>query len=119
MYNAGGDSEIKSSGLSWHRPHQLHRGGEAGEGRDAENAWVRQGIAQQTLHHRPGHAQGAPDERGFPNPLSAATIRDLATDTELLEWARHEAVYLLDHHPQLAQRHVQRWLGSRAHYLKA
>ena len=44
---------------------------------------------------------------------------NLATDTDLLEWARHEAVYLLDHHPQLAQRHVQRWLGSRAQFLKA
>ena len=44
---------------------------------------------------------------------------DLATDTALLEWARAEAVRMWDQHPQLAQRHVQRWLGSRAHYLKA
>ena len=31
------------------------------------------------------NAQGAPDERGFPNPLMAATIRDLGTDTESRE----------------------------------
>jgi ATP-dependent DNA helicase RecG len=44
---------------------------------------------------------------------------DLATDTALLEWARLEAPKLLDHHPHLAQRHVQRWLGTKAEYLKA
>ena len=44
---------------------------------------------------------------------------DLATDGALLEWARQEAVMMWDHHPQLAERHVQRWLGTRAQYLKA
>ena len=44
---------------------------------------------------------------------------DLASDGALLEWARQEAVHLWDHHPQLAERHVQRWLGTRAKYLKA
>ena len=44
---------------------------------------------------------------------------DLAVDTDLLEWARQEAPKLLDQYPQLAERHVQRWLGTRAEYLKA
>ncbi|MFM2050619.1 MAG: hypothetical protein RL682_1110, partial [Pseudomonadota bacterium] len=26
---------------------------------------------------------------------------------------------LLDHHPVLAEKHVQRWLGTKAEYLKA
>jgi ATP-dependent DNA helicase RecG len=44
---------------------------------------------------------------------------DLATDTELLEWARKEAPMMLDHHPTLAEKHVQRWLGTKSEYLKA
>ena len=44
---------------------------------------------------------------------------DLNRDTELLEWARREAPMLLDQHPQLAVRHVIRWLGGKAEYLKA
>jgi ATP-dependent DNA helicase RecG len=44
---------------------------------------------------------------------------NLATDTVLLEWARKEAPMLLDHHPALAEKHVQRWLGTRAEFLKA
>ena len=44
---------------------------------------------------------------------------DLATDTVLLEWARKEAPMLLDQHPVLAEKHVQRWLGGKSEYLKA
>jgi ATP-dependent DNA helicase RecG len=44
---------------------------------------------------------------------------DLNHDTVLLEWARREAPMLLDHHPQLAERHVARWLGGKAEFLKA
>ena len=44
---------------------------------------------------------------------------DLARDVELLEWARLEAQKLLDHHPHLAEKHVQRWLGTKAEFLKA
>ena len=44
---------------------------------------------------------------------------DLATDTALLEWARKEAPMLLDRYPHLAERHVQRWLGTRSEFLKA
>jgi len=44
---------------------------------------------------------------------------DLNHDTVLLEWARREAPMLLDHHPHLAERHVARWLGGKAEFLKA
>lgn len=44
---------------------------------------------------------------------------DLTTDSALLEWARQEAPMLLDRHPHLAQKHVQRWLGGKAEFLKA
>ena len=44
---------------------------------------------------------------------------DLAQDSDLLEWARREAPMLLDRHPHLAARHVQRWLGGKAEFLKA
>jgi ATP-dependent DNA helicase RecG len=44
---------------------------------------------------------------------------DLAQDVELLEWARAEAPMLLDRYPQLAHKHVARWLGSKAEFLKA
>jgi ATP-dependent DNA helicase RecG len=44
---------------------------------------------------------------------------DLATDTDLLAWARQEAPVLLERHPGLAHQHVQRWLGTKAEFLKA
>lgn len=44
---------------------------------------------------------------------------DLAQDTALLEWARAEAPMLLDRYPHLAHKHVARWLGGKAEYLKA
>jgi ATP-dependent DNA helicase RecG len=44
---------------------------------------------------------------------------NLAEDTALLDWARAEAPKMLDRHPVLATKHVQRWLGSKAEYLKA
>ena len=44
---------------------------------------------------------------------------DLNHDTVILEWARREAPMLLDEHPQLAARHVARWLGAKAEFLKA
>jgi ATP-dependent DNA helicase RecG len=44
---------------------------------------------------------------------------DLATDGALLEWARKEAPKMLDRHPQLAEKHVQRWLGTKSEFLKA
>ncbi|ARV19058.1 ATP-dependent DNA helicase RecG [Curvibacter sp. AEP1-3] len=44
---------------------------------------------------------------------------DLATDTELLDWAKAEAPMLLDTYPHLAAKHVARWLGGKAEFLKA
>ena len=44
---------------------------------------------------------------------------DLATDTHLLEWARELAPVMLDRYPRHAERHVARWLGGKAEYLKA
>ena len=44
---------------------------------------------------------------------------DLATDAELLAWARALAPVMLDQHAELAERHVLRWLGGKGEYLKA
>jgi ATP-dependent DNA helicase RecG len=44
---------------------------------------------------------------------------DLLHDEPLLRHARRAAQRLLDADPQVAERHVARWLGSRAEYLKA
>ena len=51
----------------------------------------------------------------------AALLRfaDLAEDSELLQWARRAAPVMLARHPDLAARHVARWLGARTDYLKA
>jgi ATP-dependent DNA helicase RecG len=37
----------------------------------------------------------------------------------LLEWARRAAPLMLARYPDLAERHVNRWLGGRAEFLKA
>lgn len=44
---------------------------------------------------------------------------DLSTDTVLLDWARDLAPLMLARDPELAQRHISRWLGSKADFLKA
>ena len=44
---------------------------------------------------------------------------DLATDNEVLEWARSVAPLMLDAYPELAQKHVHRWLSTKAEFLKA
>ncbi|MDT8990826.1 ATP-dependent DNA helicase RecG [Curvibacter sp. APW13] len=44
---------------------------------------------------------------------------DLTQDQALLDWARAEAPKMLDRHPQLARKHVERWLGGKAEFLKA
>ena len=72
-------------------------------------------IARRDLEIRgPGEFLGA-------RQSGAALLRfaDLATDTALLDWARSAAPVLLDLHPELAHTHVERWLGSKAQYLKA
>ncbi len=72
-------------------------------------------IARRDLDIRgPGEFMG---ERQSGAPL--LRFADLATDTHLLEWARAAADHMLDAHPQTAQRHMDRWMGSKAEYLKA
>ena len=44
---------------------------------------------------------------------------DMTLDEDLVRRARRAAQALLDSHPELAERHVARWLGGRAEYLKA
>ena len=72
-------------------------------------------IARRDLEIRgPGEFLGARQ--------SGATLlrfADIAQDIGLLHVARAAADRLLDSDPQIAQRHVDRWLGSREHYLKA
>ena len=72
-------------------------------------------IARRDLDIRgPGEFLGA-------RQSGAAMLRfaDLATDSHLLEWARDWAPQLLQRWPELAQRHIDRWLGSKSDYLKA
>ena len=51
----------------------------------------------------------------------AAMLRfaDVATDGELLDWARALAPRMLDQHPEMAATHVARWLGGKSDFLKA
>jgi ATP-dependent DNA helicase RecG len=44
---------------------------------------------------------------------------DLQEDAPLLQAARRLAPQLLDRHPEAARRQVERWLGSKAEFLKA
>ncbi len=72
-------------------------------------------IARRDLEIRgPGEFLGA---RQSGAPL--LRFADLALDADLLNWARNLAPKMLDQHPELAEKHVQRWLGDRAEYLKA
>jgi ATP-dependent DNA helicase RecG len=72
-------------------------------------------IARRDLEIRgPGEFLGA---RQSGAPL--LRFADLTLDADLLEWARALAPVMLDRHPGLADRHVGRWLGGRADYLKA
>lgn len=72
-------------------------------------------IARRDLEIRgPGEFLGA-------RQSGAAMLRfaDLATDTHLLEWARAWAPKMLAKWPDMAQKHVDRWLGGKSDYLKA
>jgi len=72
-------------------------------------------IAHEDLRLRgPGEYLGA---RQSGAPL--LRFADLNEDTDLLEQARATAEELLGAHPDLAQRHRERWLGDRAHFLGA
>lgn len=72
-------------------------------------------IARRDLEIRgPGEFLGA---RQSGAPL--LRFADLLTDTPLLEWARGVAPWMLDRHPERAERHIARWLGGKSDYLKA
>jgi len=72
-------------------------------------------IARRDLDIRgPGEFMGA-------RQSGAELLRfaDLQEDAPLLQIARQLAPMLLDKHPQAAQAQVERWLGSKAEFLKA
>jgi ATP-dependent DNA helicase RecG len=72
-------------------------------------------IARRDLEIRgPGEFMGA-------RQSGDAMLRfaDVVADAALLDWARRLAPVMLDQHPALAEQHVQRWLGSKAEFLKA
>jgi ATP-dependent DNA helicase RecG len=50
---------------------------------------------------------------------SMLRFANLETDAELLEWAQKQAQTMWEQTPIQAELHVQRWLGSKAEYLKA
>jgi ATP-dependent DNA helicase RecG len=72
-------------------------------------------IARRDLEIRgPGEFMGA-------RQSGDALLRfaDLALDAGLLAHARQVAPLLLQHHPDAAALHVQRWMGGGAEFLKA
>ncbi len=72
-------------------------------------------IARRDLEIRgPGEFLGA---RQSGAPL--LRFADLALDADWLVWARALAPRMLDGHAALAQRHIERWLGGKAEFLKA
>ncbi|OUM04399.1 ATP-dependent DNA helicase RecG [Variovorax sp. JS1663] len=98
-------------------PNEGGRVGEAARARLKAMAETSDGfeIARRDLEIRgPGEFLGA---RQSGAPL--LRFADLSTDVLLLDWARALAPRMLDRHPALASAHVDRWLGSKAEYLKA
>ncbi len=72
-------------------------------------------IARRDLEIRgPGEFMGA---RQSGAPL--LRFADLVLDEALVHQARAAALVLLNNHPQAADAHVARWLGTRADYMKA
>lgn len=72
-------------------------------------------IARQDLHLRgPGEFVGS-RQSGVP----LLRYADLEADDDLVELARGMAEHLLHEAPDLAKRHLTRWLGSREELLKA
>lgn len=72
-------------------------------------------IARRDLEIRgPGEFLGA---RQSGAPL--LRFADLATDGHLLDWAREAAPVMLSQYPAAAEKHIARWLGGKAEYLKA
>ncbi len=71
-------------------------------------------IARQDLHLRgPGEFLGA-RQSGMP----MLRFADLEQDIELLTNAQMAADEMLQHFPESAQQHIQRWLGEKTEYLR-
>ncbi|HEV2008922.1 MAG TPA: ATP-dependent DNA helicase RecG, partial [Burkholderiales bacterium] len=71
-------------------------------------------IARHDLRLRgPGELLGA-RQSGVP----MLRFADLNTDIELLESARNSAQHILQSRPDIAERHLQRWLGGKQQYLR-
>jgi ATP-dependent DNA helicase RecG len=71
-------------------------------------------IARQDLQLRgPGEFLGA-KQSGVP----MLRFADLEQDGDLLEAAQATANEMLDHYPELAQQHIDRWLGDKSQYLR-
>ncbi len=72
-------------------------------------------IARQDLQIRgPGEFVGA-RQSGVP----LLRYADLEMDADLVEMAREVAEEMLTQHPELAERHLKRWLGAREELLKS
>ncbi len=72
-------------------------------------------IARQDLHLRgPGEFVGS-RQSGVP----LLRYADLELDADLIDMAREVAETLLTTQPELAEKHLQRWLGSREELLKS
>jgi ATP-dependent DNA helicase RecG len=71
-------------------------------------------IARHDLRLRgPGELLGA-RQSGVP----MLRFADLDADLDLLEAARNSVQHILRLHPEIARRHLQRWLGGKQHYLR-
>jgi ATP-dependent DNA helicase RecG len=71
-------------------------------------------IARHDLRLRgPGEFLGA-RQSGVP----MLRFADLERDVDLLEAARNIAPQLIRDHPQLVEKHLERWLGGRQAYLR-
>jgi ATP-dependent DNA helicase RecG len=98
-------------------PNEAGRVGETARARLKAMAETGDGfeIARRDLEIRgPGEFLGA-KQSGAP----LLRFADLDEDALLLDWARELAPRMLDRHPDLARRHVERWLGGKSQYLKA
>jgi ATP-dependent DNA helicase RecG len=72
-------------------------------------------IARRDLEIRgPGDFLGARQ-----SGVALLRFADLQDDLPLVQQARDAAEHLLDHHPDAARRHMARWQGVKAEYLKA
>ena len=112
-----GRGEAASACVLLYAPNDGGRVGEAARAR--LKAMVETGdgfeIARRDLEIRgPGEFLGA-KQSGAP----LLRFADLDADALLLDWARDLAPRMLDQHPELAHKHVDRWLGTKAEYLKA